>query len=214
MKLFEISTESSKHRFISVVNGLVVELHNISMSLEKMTDDGHGDILKRHAASRTARWFSNNFPIIHSAADALKSIDPAFKHLSQIGVSTFTSSSGKTNLTKHSGYELFLNYVYIALSKIGSSALASRLQQSVAKIDEIIDAGRKEYAESRPTANKEPKVKDDLKGKQSAAVEQMVNDVIKGLPASLQHAARQAVSKSDNKLQALQAFMKQNGNGA
>lgn len=213
MKLFEISTEVSKHQFVSVVNGLVVELHNISISLEKMTDDGHGDILRRHVAARTARWFSNNFPTIHSSASALKSVDSSFKELAQIGVSSFTSSSGMTGLTKSSGYETFLHYVYKALSKIGSSSVASRLQQANAKLDAMVEKGKEEYKQSRQV-NKEIRVKDDLKGKQSAAVEQMVNDVIKGLSPSLQHAARQAIGKSDNKLRALQDFLGRNGNGA
>lgn len=210
MKLFEISQEVSKHQFVSVINGLVVELHNIAMSLEKMTDDGHGDILRRHMASRTARWFSNNFPTLLSAANSLTSVDSSFKGISHIGLTSFTSSSGKSDLTKSSGYEKFMHFVVIALNKLGKGQVASKLTAAYDKCMKLVEMGK---AELRQAADftKERKVKDDLRGKQVNAVEQMVNDVIKGLPDSIQHLARQAVSKSDNKLQALQTFLKQNG---
>lgn len=213
MKLFEISQEVSKNQFLSIVNSLVVELHNISMSLEKMTDDGHGDILRRHMASRTARWFSTNFPTLLSAANSLKSLDSSFKGIAHIGVSSFTSSSGKTELTKSSGYETFMHYAQIALKKLDRPGTAAKLQQAYDKCMSLVEAGRVEQAQSA-TFNKERKVKDDLKGKQNNAVEQMINTVIKGLDPSLQHAARLAVTKSDNKLQALQSFLDANKNGA
>lgn len=213
MKLVEVSQEVSKNQFLSVVNSLVVELHNISMSLEKMTDDGHGDILRRHMASRTARWFSTNFPTLMSAADSLKSLDPSFKAIAHIGVSSFTSSSGKTDLTKSSGYETFMHYVQIALKKLDRASTASKLQAAYDKCMKLVEMGKVEQQQAAQFS-KEKKVKDDLKGKQNSAVEQMINQVIKGLSPALQHAARQAVNKSDNKLQALQAFMNANKIGA
>lgn len=213
MKLFEISQEVSKNQFLSVVNSLVVELHNISMSLEKMTDDGHGDILRRHMASRTARWFSNNFPTLLSAANSLKSVDQSFKGIAQIGVSSFTSSSGKTDLTKSSGYENFLHFAQLALKALDRPSTAAKLQQAYDKCMSLVAAGRAEQKQAA-AFSQDRKVKDDLKGKQNAAVEQMINTVIKGLSPAAQHAARLAVSKSDNKLQALQAFLDANKNGA
>lgn len=213
MKLVEISQEVSKNQFLSIVNSLVVELHNISMSLEKMIDDGHGDILRRHMASRTARWFSNNFPTMISAANSLKSLDSSFKGIAHIGVSSFTSSSGKTDLTKSSGYETFLHYVQIALKKLDRQSTATKLQAAYDKCMSLVEAGKAEQ-EQAASFNKERKVKDDLKGKQNDAVEQMINQVIKGLSPTMQHSARLAVSKSDNKLQALQAFLNANKIGA
>lgn len=213
MKLVEISQEVSKNQFLSIVNSLVVELHNISMSLEKMMDDGHGDILRRHMASRTARWFSNNFPTMISAANSLKSLDPSFKGIAHIGVSSFTSSSGKTDLTKSSGYETFLHFVGLALKSLDRASTATKLQQAFDKCMRLVADGKAEQQQAA-SFNKERKVKDDLKGKQNDAVEQMINSVIKGLSPALQHGARLAVSKSDNKLQALQAFLDANKNGA
>lgn len=210
MHLFEVSQEVSKNHFASVVNSLVVELHNISISLEKMTDDGHGDILRRHMASRTARWFSNNFPALFSAANSLSSLDKSFKDISHIGLTSFTSASGKSDLTKSSGFDSFMSHVVRALTKIGKAETGAKLVAAYNKCMKLVEMGKVEQQQAA-SFNKERKVKDDLKGKQLNAVEQMVNDVIKNLPPSIQHLARQAVSKSDNKLQALQAFLNKNG---
>lgn len=210
MKLFEISTEVSKNQFISTIGSLIPELHAISGSLEKMIDDGHGDIVRRHLRSREARWFSNNFPTILSSANSLKQIDPVFSKIAKIGVTGFTSSSGNSDLTKSNGFKDLMGLVFPALGKVGASALGIKLQQALTKCDRLIAAGAAEQQEAKDFAKpKEPK--SDLPGKQFSAIEELINQTIKSLPADLQHQARQVVSKSDNKLKALQAFMVANG---
>jgi hypothetical protein len=50
-----------------------------------------------------------------------------------------------------------------------------------------------------------------MKGVQNSQVDQIVNDVLSGLDQNVAHQIRQSISKSDNKLQALQMEMKKRG---
>ena len=50
-----------------------------------------------------------------------------------------------------------------------------------------------------------------IKGVQNSQVDQIVNDVLSGLDQTVAHQIRQSISKSDNKLQALQIEMKKRG---
>ncbi|MNC60658.1 hypothetical protein D3C75_1105530 [compost metagenome] len=83
---------------------------------------------------------------------------------------------------------------------------------AVTKTDSLIENG---MAKDEPVAApKQPASVDPRKavvGSQNSQAEMIVNQAIKDMPAELQHEARAAVSKADNKLVALQQFMKSKG---
>lgn len=210
MKLYEISSSSEENTFKSIANDLVAEYHKINMSLEKMTDDGHGDLLGRHCAARKSSWFAKWYPKIISSARALSNRSPAFSSIAKLSVTAYSSASGvDTNHSKMSAFKSYFENLQTALKVIGAENVWLRLRDADLKQQNLVEIGKKEIKDAYHSDKvTKPKSKhNELASSQSAAANNAVDTVIKTLPQNLQHAARQAVAKADNKLKALQDFV-------
>ncbi|BDR26240.1 hypothetical protein RVBP17_2830 [Pseudomonas phage sp. 30-3] len=190
--------------FRSVANSLILEIYKINISLEKMIDDGHGDILDRQVVCRKGTWFSKNYYIISSSAKELVSLSPAFIEISNITVSAYTSGALKNNpLSKMKGFDKYMHNVGDALTAINSSKLANKLFKSIEEQNIIVDKGREEYALSQSLIKENCHTN---KGMQYKQLEEIINTYIRQLPEHLQHEARNRIRKSDKKLKSLISY--------
>lgn len=210
MKLAEISNEVSAERFKSVIRDLVSNTYRINGILEDMISRGTGDAVRRTAAGLNARWFSANYPTLQSTAMALRSVNKNFDVIAKVPVNAYLG--GDKGTSKGQGFRITQAALQGALASIGGADLFSKYVAAVAKTDALIESGKEPAADL--TAPKQPAAVDPRKavvGSQNSQVEMIVNQAIKDMPAELQHEARAAVSKADNKLVALQQFMKSKG---
>lgn len=204
MLLQEISAASSKQQFVSLVNDLIVELYRTHSTLETMADNGHEPrMIKRHLGMRTSKWFSANFPVLLASAAALKSNSPAFTAISKIKVSAL--SADVTSLTKQAGFQEFMTNAKAALTSISAASMYDKLRTAYDKCLSVVERVAAEV--TPPTPSAKPTAQPNIRGSQQQAVEELVNGMIANLPIEMQHEARRAVSKADNKLKALQAFL-------
>lgn len=210
MKLVEISNEISGERFKSVIRDLVSNTYRINGILEDMIQRGTGDAVRRTAAGLNARWFSLNYPTLQSTAMALRSVNKNFDVIAKVPVNAYLGGANGTS--KGQGFRITQAALQGALASVGGAELFSKYMAAVAKTDALIETGK---AESTPAPEpKAPAAVDPRKavvGSQNSQAEMIVNQAIKDLPAELQHEARAAVGKADNKLVALQQFMKSKG---
>lgn len=210
MKLVEISNEISGERFKSVIRDLVSNTYRINGILEDMIQRGTGDAVRRTAAGLNARWFSLNYPTLQSTAMALRSVNKNFDVIAKVPVNAYLG--GQNGTSKGQGFRITQAALQGALASVGGAELFSKYMAAVAKTDALIETGK---AESTPAPEpKAPAAVDPRKavvGSQNSQAEMIVNQAIKDLPAELQHEARAAVGKADNKLVALQQFMKSKG---
>lgn len=210
MKLVEISNEISGERFKSVIRDLVSNTYRINGILEDMIQRGTGDAVRRTAAGLNARWFSLNYPTLQSTAMALRSVNKNFDVIAKVPVNAYLG--GQNGTSKGQGFRITQAALQGALASVGGAELFSKYMAAVAKTEALIETGK---AESTPAPTpKAPAAVDPRKavvGSQNSQAEMIVNQAIKDLPAELQHEARAAVGKADNKLVALQQFMKSKG---
>lgn len=210
MKLVEISNEVSAERFKSVVRDLVSNTYRINGILEDMISRGTGDAVRRTAAGLNARWFSLNYPTLQSTAMALRSVNKNFDVIAKVPVNAYLGGANGTS--KGAGFRITQAALQGALASVGGAELYQKYVAAVAKTDSLIENG---MAKDEPVAApKQPAAVDPRKavvGSQNSQAEMIVNQAIKDLPTELQHEARAAVGKADNKLVALQQFMKSKG---
>lgn len=210
-QLDEISKEASVSTFMSLVSSLTVEMFDIAHMLQRMVEAGTGDSMGRSFAGRKSRWFTANGPRMQSVASTLKSMSPAFKQIADIKTSAYAASSKLNKHTNNDAARQLIDLIPTALKAIGNSPAGRKLTTAVDKCEQIISDYKlsnavEQKAYGTPKSDIETP-KSDLMGDQYSAVEMATNDIIKALPSDLQHPARQAVSKADNKLQVLKAFL-------
>ena len=207
MKLIEISTDVSAERFKSVIRDLIANIFKVNGIIEDMISRGTGDSARRTANGMNARWFSANYPTLQSTAMALRSVNKNFDVIAKIPVNAFLEAG----TSKGTGYRITVAAMQGALASIGGRELFAKYVAAFEKQENLL-AGAKTpepAAAPKPAARQDPKKA--MQGSQRDQVEAIVNATIKDLPAALQHEARAAVSKSDNKLLALQKFMAAKG---
>lgn len=212
--LQEVSIESGKHSFIVMVNELFDTLRQANEVAERqIAENGDLKTAKRLAKSKEARWFSQNHGKIISMASTLKSLGPAFKEIAGITVTAYKSDAGMSDLTKSAGFKKLVSNLPSALKLIGRSDMVTELKHLQNERDRVLIGMTKQGYYSPASAREiaPPKPNNELKGHQSQQAEKVVNDMILTLPKTLQHQARQTVSKAGNKVLALMQFMKQHG---
>lgn len=225
MKLFEISIESNKAGFSSLVINIISAIYKANITIEDMIANGTAKFAKRAAGSQMSRWFSQNYPKVHSTAAALKDLSPAFERIARIPVNAYTSGTAGVS-TKGGGIAVLLDEIPAALAALGREDLTERLNDALRKQASLIASGQDPKGSKSGDAADDflntgmgqksaaAQARDDLeqsKGRQQSQVQELINRQIETFPADLQHAARQAVNRADNKIAALQTFMRNAG---
>lgn len=206
MKLIEISTDVSAERFKSVIRDLVSNIYKTNGIIEDMISRGTGDAAKRTANGMNARWFSANYPTLQSSAMALRGVNKNFDVIAKVPVNAFTDSGSKGN-----GYRITVAAMQGALASIGGRELFDKYRAAYEKQQNLLDGIKEPEAAPAPKAPAALDPKKAVQGSQRDQVEAIVNMTIKNLPDALQHEARAAVNRADNKLVALQQFMNAKG---
>lgn len=211
MKLFEISVDVSATRFKSVIRDLIANVHKTNAIVQDMIERGTGDSAKRTANSMNARWFTTNYPTLQSSAQTLKSVNKNFDVIAKIPVNAYLGG-GESGTSKGQGYRVAVAALQGALKAIDGADLFAKYQEAYAKQERLLaSAAPKEDPVAAPKAPAAADPRKAALGAQISQIEAIINATIKDLPAALQHEARTAVNRSDNKLAALQQFMTAKG---
>ena len=137
------------------------------------------------------------------SSDLFPSHDTAFTAISKVKVSAL--SADVTSLTKQAGFQEFMTNAKAALTSISAASMYDKLRTAYDKCLSVVERVAAEV--TPPTPSAKHTTQPNIRGSQQQAVEELVNGMIANLPIEMQHEARRAVSKADNKLKALQAFL-------
>ena len=203
--IVENMKSSSKASYIDVCMQAIQLLNDLTHRFK--TDTSMDTTTKRFfAGSQLARWWNDHFSEIKSYAHDLKKHKTSYMYrVAMIPVSALKSSNPDNNFSKSSGMQYYLGFAAETLKELGEHALAQTFSSAYNKFQEARDIEDTRKSQTQPKQNNDHK---KVIATQNQAVEDIVNKHIASLPAGLQHAAREAVSRSANKLQALQQFLR------
>lgn len=222
MRILEILKESLT--VDSALDRLPVLAREMDTIVDTFSDNinqssGQGEALLP-VRSQMARWVNTNYLSSKKVApggnnvQSLMSVlrqDPRFRKLADKcldDTKVLMSREGKQPAVQQFG--IMLNAVIDILKASGKGDYSKIKQKFEAALNNIETAQSTKKAVSgieRPFQNKKPEKKPDINASQRSQVEQVVNDILSTLPKDVAAKLRGAISKSDNKLQALKAEM-------
>lgn len=234
VELLEGVQESSLHQLRSVAGNLAAFLERdlpnlLHDSYARLVDNGADKIFKKLKfvlGSRKARWFNENYFTSRARRSAgvrpallELSRDPKFrvvhhelKELSDLPIQGHIPTRLEKGQTASKHFAKIVQLLPDILETVGErvsdgkslTALGERIRAANIALHNEFERMKEKHNAVAP-APKAPKVRNDLPGQQSSAVEDIVNQTIKSLvPRNLQGEVRNRVARAANKLAALQ----------
>lgn len=160
---------------------------------------------QKYKSRMLTRWFAQKYPDIKSYASSLRHKGPNIRKIADIPV--FAQTFDSSPFTKGDGMKVFMTSLPLALREIGLIELSAQFVQQRERMNDAISGIKPQT--NQPQRNQQQN-QDHLRGEQQNQVEAVVNAQLASLNPELRHRARLFISKSSNKLKALQQFLDAN----